>query len=98
MSDYDGLVSELRKHHCDATDEDTQEFCEECAYDIIIADKTTFSGITGVCVCGLMHRAADAIEKLQRDRNDCRNELCLYCGSYKSRHLGACDGCRWKDL
>lgn len=39
--------------------------------------------------------AADAIEALQRNLNDCRNELCLYCGQYKQRHKGACDGCRW---
>ena len=29
---------------------------------------------------------------------DCRNELCLRCGQYKEAHLGACDGCRWKDM
>lgn len=28
---------------------------------------------------------------------DCRNELCLKCGEYRQRHLGACDGCRWKE-
>lgn len=31
------------------------------------------------------------------DFRDCRNELCLYCGKYKERHNGACDGCRWKE-
>lgn len=41
---------------------------------------------------------ADAqIDRLQRDLKDCRNELCLYCGKYKERHNGACDGCRWKE-
>lgn len=40
---------------------------------------------------------ADAqIDRLQRDLKDCRNELCLYCGKYKERHNGACDGCRWR--
>ena len=34
--------------------------------------------------------------KLQRELNDCRNELCLKCGKYSEAHLGACDGCRWK--
>ena len=29
------------------------------------------------------------------DYRQCRNELCLRCGDYKQRHLGACDGCRW---
>ena len=28
----------------------------------------------------------------------CRDELCLRCGDYKQRHLGACDGCRWKEV
>ena len=31
-----------------------------------------------------------------RDFRDCRNELCLRCGDYKQRYLGACDGCRWR--
>lgn len=30
------------------------------------------------------------------DIRDLRNELCLRCGNYKRAHLGACDGCRWK--
>ena len=34
--------------------------------------------------------------ELKRDLKDCRNELCLRCGDYKQRHLGACDGCRWR--
>lgn len=33
---------------------------------------------------------------LQRKLKDCRNELCLRCGQYRERHLGACDGCRWR--
>lgn len=28
----------------------------------------------------------------------CRDELCLYCGQYKERHKGACDGCRWENV
>lgn len=40
---------------------------------------------------------ADAqIDRLKRDLKDCRNELCLYCGKYKERQNGACDGCRWR--
>ena len=61
---YDKLIAELRQHHCDAKEDDTQEFCEECAYDVIIADKSVPSGLASVCVCGLMNRAADAIEEL----------------------------------
>lgn len=63
---YDELIEELRRHHCDAKEDDTQEVCEECAYDVIIADKSVPSGIASVCVCGLMNRAADAIEELSK--------------------------------
>lgn len=62
---YDELIAELRQHHCDAKEDDTQEVCEECRYDVIIVDKSAPSGIASVCVCGLMNRAADAIEELQ---------------------------------
>ena len=40
---------------------------------------------------------ADAVKQAKRDLKDLRNELCLRCGDYKRAHLGACDGCRWKD-
>lgn len=61
---YDELIAELRQHHCDAKEDDTQEVCEECSYDVIIVDKSAPSGFASVCVCGLMNRAADAIEEL----------------------------------
>lgn len=64
---YDELIAELRQHHCDAKEDDTQEVCEECSYDVIIVDKSAPSGFASVCVCGLMNRAADAIEELQED-------------------------------
>jgi len=37
------------------------------------------------------------MERLATNLEDCRNELCLYCGKYKERHIGACDACRWKE-
>ncbi len=37
------------------------------------------------------------VESLKADFKDCRNELCLRCGEYKTAHLGSCDGCRWKE-
>lgn len=37
------------------------------------------------------------VESLKSDLKVCRNELCLKCGDYKQKHLGACDGCRWKE-
>ena len=41
---------------------------------------------------------AGDVAGLESDLRDCVNELCLRCGSYKEEHLGACDGCRWKDV
>ena len=35
---------------------------------------------------------------LLKKLKDCRNELCLKCGNYKQKHLGACDGCRWRNM
>lgn len=32
------------------------------------------------------------------DFRDCRNELCLRCGQYKTKHLGSCNGCRWEKI
>lgn len=37
------------------------------------------------------------IVHLKNELKTCRNELCLRCGNYKNSHLGACDGCRWKN-
>lgn len=42
-----------------------------------------------------LNQAADVIEKLSKQIRDCKSELCLSCGWYVNRHLGACDGCRW---
>ena len=40
------------------------------------------------------YKAADVVPG--SDFRDCRNELCLRCGQYKTAHLGSCDGCRWR--
>ena len=62
---YSLLIDELRAHKCSASDEDTMEYCENnCSYNIYIEDESEPNGIRDVCVCGLMNRAADAIEKL----------------------------------
>ena len=45
----------------------------------------------------IRNQLEDAYKTLEREFKDCRNELCLKCGDYKQRHLGACDGCRWRD-
>ena len=41
-------------------------------------------------------RLVETNEQLRRDLKDCRNELCLRCGQYKTAHLGSCNGCRWR--
>ena len=33
---------------------------------------------------------------IETDLRDCRNELCLKCGQYQTKHLGSCNGCRWE--
>ena len=44
----------------------------------------------------IMMQGADTIQELAKELRQCNNELCLYCGEYKNRHNGACNGCRWK--
>ena len=34
----------------------------------------------------------------KRELKNCLNELCYRCGEYRREHLGACEGCRWKEL
>lgn len=64
MTDYKRLLKELRQHKCPASEEDTQDVCETCSYDVIVEDSTARHGIRDVCVCGTMERAADAITEL----------------------------------
>lgn len=88
---YDELIAELRQHHCDAKEDDTQEVCEECAYDVIIACESVPSGIASVCVCGLMNRAADAIEELSK-LADAIPHVCECCiGCELEKKNGGCD-------
>jgi hypothetical protein len=44
----------------------------------------------------LLGEAMEKIYRLQRELNNCRNELCLKCGNYRESHNGACDGCRYR--
>ena len=65
--------------------------CSECEHPI---DDIKAVDLAEVIV---KKQLADAkIERLERDLRDCRNELCLRCGEYKTKHLGSCDGCRWE--
>lgn len=45
----------------------------------------------------LVRESKERIISLKSELKDCRNELCLKCGNYKQKHLGACDGCRWRN-
>lgn len=38
------------------------------------------------------------LEKTRKELKRCVNELCCRCGKYQNEHLGACNGCRWKDV
>lgn len=42
------------------------------------------------------YKSADVVHG--SDFRDCRNELCLRCGQYKTSHLGSCKGCRWEKI
>lgn len=35
------------------------------------------------------------IQNLQKELNNCRNELCMKCGNYREAHLGICEDCRY---
>lgn len=37
-------------------------------------------------------------QDVESDLKDCVNELCLKCGAYHESYVGACDGCRWKQV
>lgn len=54
----------------------------DCAYDELMQKYTA--------VC-------KERDELRTDLRDCRNELCYQCGKYKTAHVGACDGCRWRE-
>lgn len=45
----------------------------------------------------LVHSGIE-MENMESELRDCVNELCLKCGNYREEHLGACDGCRWKEV
>ena len=64
-------------------------------YDDLIERMRGGTGLP--LLAALLNECADAVEELRSELNTCRNELCLRCVSYKTAHMGSCDGCRWKD-
>ena len=64
-------------------------------------DITHGTFLTDATIDEIRMTALDAqceIMRLQAELRECRNELCLRCGSYRDAHLGACDGCKFKDI
>lgn len=55
------------------------------------------TGNENAFACKVAAESVEAIRKLSAELNTCRNELCLRCGQYKTRHLGSCDDCRWRE-
>lgn len=43
-------------------------------------------------------KVINIVGDIESDLRDCVNELCLKCGNYREQHLGACNGCRWKEV
>ena len=44
-----------------------------------------------------VRRLREELTASQRRAQDARNELCLKCGRYREAHIGACDGCMWRE-
>jgi hypothetical protein len=53
-------------------------------------DLPTISGHLTELIC--------IVDSTESDLRDCVNEMCLRCGKYREEHLGACNGCRWKEV
>ena len=47
-------------------------------------------------ICDLLNEIPSTDVVSAQDFRDCRNELCLKCGQYQTKHLGSCNGCRWE--
>ena len=62
--------------------------------DFIADERGLLLDADSVQACLLDIPSADVVKG--SDFRDCRNELCLKCGRYTEKHLGACDGCRWE--
>ena len=55
------------------------------------------NGKRSVTDCVRRVKAIPAVDVVSgADFRDCRNELCLRCGNYTTKHLGSCDSCRWR--
>lgn len=65
---------------------------------VIRSPVNTTKGDENMQFADLMKQKDAQIAELKRELQNCRDELCLKCGSYREAHKGACDGCRFKDI
>ena len=68
------------------------------ALNSVIKDLTDLPGGTAPEISLHVMTLVSAIQNAESDLRDCVNELCLKCGNYREDHLGACNGCRWKEV
>ena len=54
------------------------------------------NGYTRIAEADTISAALDVAVQTMKDYVTCRHELCVLCGKAEKRHLGACDGCRFK--
>jgi hypothetical protein len=63
-------------------------------FDRILEDIKKREVNKGIEIINLQQKCNDLTNALR----DCINELCCYCPRIQREHLGACDGCRWKNV
>ena len=68
------------------------------ALNAVIKDMTDLPGCEATDVSTHAATLTSVIIEAEADLRDCVIELCLKCGSYREDHLGACNGCRWKEV
>ncbi len=66
--------------------------CAECTWDYI--DKIRMALASG---CKERDESRKELHEAKSELAAMRNDLCLECGNYRGAHIGACDGCRWKE-
>ena len=91
----DELIKRLSRYSEKAVADALDADFAKAVKDAMIELNVQYAQFVLLCNC------VDTLKKLNsessKDLKDCRNELCLRCGEYRTRHLGSCDGCRWKD-
>ena len=66
--------------------------CAECTWDYIDRLRMALAS-----ACKERDEARKQLHEAKSELAAMRNDLCLECGNYRGAHIGACDGCRWKE-